>query len=176
MTAAKPSSSPSQKIGTATAMSGECEAPRYGWLWMMTSPSSISPLEALEEAADVPGQRADVHRRRLRLAELAPLGVEDAGAEVLGLADDRAVAHAEEDAGHLLGDGVERAAEHAQGDRVDLDALAGGRAGQTPTSSRSAIVRTVLAPRVSAAVPAGVRCAPQIVAMTRLPNAVDRAR
>ena len=81
-------------------------------------------LDALEEPADVPGQRADVHRRRLRLAQLAPVGVEEARAEVLGLADDRAVAHAEQDARHLLGDGVERAAEHAQRDRVDLDPLA----------------------------------------------------
>ena len=87
-------------------------------------------LDALEEPADVPGQRADVHRRRLRLAQLAPVGVEEARAEVLGLADDRAVAHAEQDARHLLGDGVERAAEHAEGDRVDLDPLALGRAGR----------------------------------------------
>ena len=58
-----------------------------------------------------------------------PCGVEDAGAEVLGLADDRRVAHPEEHAGHLLGDRVERAAEHAQGDRVDLDALARRRPG-----------------------------------------------
>ena len=86
-------------------------------------------LEAVEEAADVPGQRADVHRRRVGLAQLAALGVEDAGAEVLGLADDRRVAHPEEDARHLLGDRVERAAEHAQGDRVDLDALARRRPG-----------------------------------------------
>ena len=43
VTAAKPSSSPSWKIGTATATSGECEAPRYGWLWTITSPSSIVP-------------------------------------------------------------------------------------------------------------------------------------
>ena len=81
----------------------------------------------MQEAADVPGQRADVHRRRVGLAELTALGVEDARAEVLGLADDRGVAHPEEDAGHLLGDRVEGAAEHSQRDRVDLDALALGR-------------------------------------------------
>ena len=57
-----------------------------------------------------------------------PCGVEDAGAEVLRLADDRGVAHPEEHAGHLLGDRVERAAEHAQRDRVDLDPLARRRA------------------------------------------------
>src|SRR5207244_2588373 len=49
--------------------------------------------EAPEEAADVPRQRPDVHRSRVRLAELAPLAVEDARAEVLRLADDRGVAH-----------------------------------------------------------------------------------
>src|SRR5262249_25456556 len=81
------------------------------------------------EAADVPGQRADVHRRRVGLAELAAVGVEDPGPEVLGLADDRRVAHPEQDARHLLGDGVEGAAEDAQGDRVDLDALAARRPG-----------------------------------------------
>ena len=43
VTAAKPRCSPSQKMGTATATSGVCEAPRYGWLWTMTSPSSICP-------------------------------------------------------------------------------------------------------------------------------------
>ena len=159
VTAAKPRSSPSWKIGTAIATSGECEAPRYGWLWTITSPSSISPLEPVEEAADVPGQRADVHRRRVRLADLAALRVEDAGAEVLRLADDRGVAHPEQDAGHLLRDRVERAAEHAQRDRVDLDALAGRAAGLAadlvlhttsliPLARRgSGSVRRALAPR-----------------------------
>ena len=53
------------------------------------------------------------------------------GAEVLGLADDRRVGHPEEHARHLLGDRVERAAEHAQRDRVDLDALPRRRPGLT---------------------------------------------
>ena len=63
-----------------------------------------------------------------------PSRVEDARAEVLGLADDRRVGHAEEDARHLLRDRVERAAEHAQRDRVDLDARRGwaARAGGRP--------------------------------------------
>src|SRR5205823_1776598 len=81
-------------------------------------------VEPLEEATDVPRQRADVHRRRVGLAELAALRVEDAGTEVLGLTDDRGVAHPEEDARHLLRDRMESAAEHAQSDRVDLDPLA----------------------------------------------------
>ena len=89
-------------------------------------------LEVAHETADVPGQRADVHRRRVRLAELATLVVEDPGAQVLGLADDRRVRHPEEHARHLLRDGVERAAEHAQRDRIDVDPLALGRAWVLP--------------------------------------------
>ncbi len=80
------------------------------------------PAQGVHEAADVPGQRADVHRRRVGLAELAALGVEDARAEIFRLPDDRRVAHAEEHARHLLGDGVEGAAEDSERDRVDLDA------------------------------------------------------
>jgi hypothetical protein len=84
--------------------------------------------ETVEEPPDVPGQRADVHRRRVGLAQLAALGVEDPRTEVLRLADDRRVAHAEEHARHLLRDRVVRAAEHPQGDGIHLDAPAGGRA------------------------------------------------
>src|SRR5262245_24504345 len=80
-------------------------------------------LEASHEAADVPGQRADVHRRRVGLAQLPAFGVEDAGAEILRLADDRGVAHPEEDARHLLGDRVKGAAEHPPRARVNVDAL-----------------------------------------------------
>ena len=83
-------------------------------------------FQPVEEPAYVPGEGADVHRGRLGLAELAALRVEDAGAEILGLADDRRVAHAEENTGHLLRDRVEGAAKHAQGNRVDLDAGARG--------------------------------------------------
>ena len=57
-----------------------------------------------------------------------PLASKMPGAEVLGLADDRRVRHAEEHARHLLGDGMERAAEHPQRDRVDVDPLTLGRA------------------------------------------------
>src|SRR5438477_634950 len=39
---AKPTSSPSWKIGITIATSGECVAPRYGSLWRMTSPSWMS--------------------------------------------------------------------------------------------------------------------------------------
>ena len=38
----KPTSSPSKKIGTTIATSGECVAPRYGSLWRITSPSWMS--------------------------------------------------------------------------------------------------------------------------------------
>ena len=87
------------------------------------------PAEGVHEAADVPGQRADVHRGRVRLAELASVGVEDPRAEVLRLADDRGVAHPEEHPRHLLRDGVESTAEDAQCDRVDLDPAPRRRAG-----------------------------------------------
>ena len=112
-------------------------------------------FEPLEEAADVPRQRADVHRRRVRLAELAALCVEDAGAEVLGLADDRRVAHPEEHARHFLRNRVEGAAEHAQRDRIDLDALAvaAARACARPRTWRcSRAATSSAAPAISAPV------------------------
>jgi hypothetical protein len=87
-------------------------------------------FQAVQKAADVPRQRADVHRRGVRLAQLPTLGVEDAGAEVLGLADDRGVGHAEQHARHLLGDGVEGAAEDTHRDRVDIDPSSGGSSGR----------------------------------------------
>jgi hypothetical protein len=89
-------------------------------------------LQPVEEAADVPGQRTDVHRSRVRLAQLTALGVEDARAEILRLPDDRGIGHAEQDARHLLGDRVEGAPEHSQGDRVYLDPLARRRSGRAP--------------------------------------------
>ena len=52
------------------------------------------------------------------LAQGVVLGVEEAGAEVLGLADDRRERHPVQDVPHLLRDGVERAADDLQGDRV----------------------------------------------------------
>src|SRR5262249_11396378 len=126
-------------------------------------------LEPVEEAADVPGQRADVHRRRVGLAELTPLGVEDAGAEVLRLADDRRVAHPEQDAGHLLGDRVEGPAEHAERDRVDLAALPVRRAGLLPDLVRcdAHTVTSSLFLAISAV------CAE--IAMTMFPNRSTRA-
>src|SRR5581483_7166944 len=111
--------------------------------------------EAPEEAADVPGQRADVHRRRVRLAQFAPLRVEDPGAEVLGLADDRRVAHPEEDAGHLLRDRVERSAEDAERNWIDFYSRPFGGARRTAdlvvhhahlaTTSSSAVAGTAAA-------------------------------
>ena len=61
--------------------------------------------------------RAHEHRRRVRLGEVVALAVEDARAEVLGLADDRGVRHAVEHARHLLRDRGERAADDAHQDR-----------------------------------------------------------
>ena len=53
-------------------------------------------------------------------AERVEVGVEQARAEVLRLADDRRERHPVEDVAHLLGDGLERAADDLQRDRVDL--------------------------------------------------------
>jgi hypothetical protein len=115
------------------------------------------PLEVAHEAADVPREGADVHRRRVGLAQLASLGVEDPGAEVLRLADDRRVGHPEQDARHLLRDRVERPAEDAHRDRVDLDPLElrrprvlaqlvfDGRHGHTPSLAVTVAAAPVLA-------------------------------
>src|SRR5262249_60547107 len=77
----------------------------------------------------------------------AALRVEDPRAQILRLPDDRRVTHPKQHTRHLLGDGVEGAAQHPERDRVDLDALACGRAGlaadlvlddaHAPTSSSS---------------------------------------
>ena len=86
-------------------------------------------INAMQEAADVPRQRTNVHRRRLGLAKLATLSVEQARAEILGFADDRRVRHAEQHARHLLCNCIERTTEHAERDRIDPHPLAGGLTG-----------------------------------------------
>src|SRR5262245_57815857 len=126
--------------------------------------------EAIEEAADVPRKGSDVHRRRIGLAQLASLRVEDAGPEVLRLADDRRVAHSEQDARHLFRDRVERTAEHAQGDGVDLATLPRGRTGLPPDFVRG---NAHLAVTSSAARAASVPSAE--TAMTIFPDRSTRA-
>ena len=76
--------------------------------------------EAAHEAADVEGQGADVHRRVLAFAQLASLDVENAAAQILGFAHDARIGHAVEHMRHLRRYGVERAAEHAQRDGIEL--------------------------------------------------------
>ena len=78
------------------------------------------PLHHLLDAFEVAGERADVERGRFGLAEGVVLGVEEPGAEVLGFPDDRRERHPVEDVPHLLGDGVERAADDLEGDRVEF--------------------------------------------------------
>ena len=110
----KATSSPSQKIGTTIPMSGVCVAPLYGWLWAMMSPSwipsspssRITPLTIFGIAPMNIGVESDS-------GDLVALDVEEPGAEVLGLADDRRVGDPEEDRAHLLGDRLEGAADHA---------------------------------------------------------------
>ncbi len=77
-------------------------------------------LEAAQDAAQVAGDGAELERGGVgRLGELAPLRVEQRRAEVLGLADDRRVAHARQPPAHLQGDGLQRAAQHLGVDRAD---------------------------------------------------------
>ena len=71
---------------------------------------------------------AHEHRRGVRLGDVVALRVKQARAEVLGLADDRRVRHAVEHTRHLLGDGVERAADHAHQDRLREAGVAALRA------------------------------------------------
>ena len=77
-------------------------------------------LQGVPNPFEIARQRANVERRRLRLAQGVELGVEEPGAQVLGLADDRGEGHPVEDVAHLLRDGVERPADHLQGDGIDL--------------------------------------------------------
>ena len=74
-------------------------------------------------------------------ARLLPVAVEDAGAEVLGLADDRGVRHAVEHAGHLLRDRGERAADHAHQDRRREPGAAAGLGACGASCSRSRCCR-----------------------------------
>ena len=82
----------------------------------------VAAGEALLDAAHIGGERSAVHRRRIAFADLAPIAVEDAGADVLRLAHDVRPRHADQQLGHLVRDRAEGAADHLQGDGIDLDA------------------------------------------------------
>ena len=86
---------------------GLCEAPRYGWLWTITSPSWTLPSSRCMKPRMYQGSEPMCIGVESDSQSSRPCGVEDARAEIFGLADDRGVAHAEEDAGHLFRDGVE---------------------------------------------------------------------
>ncbi len=75
----------------------------------------VDPVEPelADHALDDLRHRAHEHGRRVRLGDLVALGVEEPGAEVLGLADDRRVGDPEEDRAHLLRDRLERSADDA---------------------------------------------------------------
>ena len=74
--------------------------------------------EQRDDALDDLRHRAHKHRSRVGLGDVVALSVKQSGTEILGLANDRRVRHAVEDAGHLLRDGVEGAADHAHQDRL----------------------------------------------------------
>ena len=82
-------------------------------------------VQGLVDPPQVGRDRADVHRRRIRFAERVEVAIEEPGAQVLRLPDDRRVGHAVEHMPHLFRDRVQRAADHLEGDRVDLGLVGG---------------------------------------------------
>ena len=105
-----------------TAMSGVWLAPLYGWLCRSTSPGRSSiprSVDGLHHPLRVGHQRADVQRRVVGLGDLLAARVQQRGAHVLGLADERGARAADELMGHLLGDRVQLAADDLQEDGVD---------------------------------------------------------
>ena len=82
-------------------------------------------VQRLVDPPQVGRDGADVHRRRIRFAERVEVAVEEPGAEILRLPDDRRIGHAVEHMAHLLRDRVQGTADHLQGDRVDFDWLGG---------------------------------------------------
>ena len=76
-------------------------------------------LQRIANAGEIARQRADMQRRRFRLAQRVEIGVEQSGAEILRLADDRGKRHAVEHMPHFFGDGLQRAVDHLQRDRID---------------------------------------------------------
>ena len=71
------------------------------------------------DAAEIAGDRADMQRGVVALAERREGAVEEAGAEILALADDGREGHPVEDVCHLAGDGVQRAADDLKRDGID---------------------------------------------------------
>ena len=88
----KPTSSPSKKIGIDDR---DVRRVRRAEVRVVVE-DDVAVVDVVAEdrdhALDDLRHRAHEHRRRVRLGELVALAVEDAGAEILGLADDRRVA------------------------------------------------------------------------------------
>jgi len=83
----------------------------------------VAPAVLAVDAAHVGGQGAAVHGRGVALAQLPPVEVQQRRADVARLAHHAGIGHAHEQFGHLVGDGVQRAADHLQRNGVHLDAV-----------------------------------------------------
>ena len=82
------------------------------------------------DAAYVARDRAGLQRRRLgRFGQAAAFRIDERRTEILRFADDRRVAHAHQLVAHLDGDVLQRALDHAAGDRIDEVGLGRGLAG-----------------------------------------------
>jgi hypothetical protein len=76
--------------------------------------------QLLQDAADITGDRAGLQRRaHLAFAELAPLGIGECRAEILGFADDAGIAHPHQLVAHLDRDVFQRAVDYGGCDRID---------------------------------------------------------
>jgi hypothetical protein len=98
----------------------------------------VTPLaELVDDPAHVARDGAGLQRRALaRLAELAALGVDERGPEVLRLADDARVRHAHELDAHLDRDALERAVDDRGRDGIDTARGVDGRLGHGATLLR----------------------------------------
>ena len=82
-------------------------------------------VQRLVDPSQVGRNGADMHRRRIGFAERVEVAIEEPGAEILRLPDDRRIGHAVEHMTHLLRDRMQGTADHLQGDGVDFDGLGG---------------------------------------------------
>ena len=78
------------------------------------------PRQRRANAAHIARQRPRLKRRALRrLGDLVARGVHHGRAEILGFPNQARMRHAHEPEAHLDGDGLQRAADHVRGDRID---------------------------------------------------------
>ena len=84
---------------------------------------AVAPAVLAVDAAHVGRQGAAMHGRGVAFAQLPPVEVQQRRADVARLAHHAGIGHAHQEFGHLVGDGVQRAADHLQRDGVDVDAV-----------------------------------------------------